>query len=226
MGRILEDIKAKTSAMDRKEAFSYILTYYWYHILGIVLAAALILLFTGHYLFGNQKPIFTCVMVNQRMDDDRDQRIAKSFADAAGLPEKQVVVDSNYHFSYDQTILEGVNESSYEKFFFQWGNKELDAVILSEGFYRHCKSMGGEFRQLTEKETEGFAEYMDGGTCTAVILGRDRFLEQVNGKKDEKLLLAFPTTGKHEKESGQFLKFLRESQENRTGGIGLEEIIN
>lgn len=111
MGMILEDIKAKTSAMDRKEAISYTLTYYWYHILGIVLAAALILLFVGHYLFGNQKPVFTCVMVNQRMDDNRDQRIAKSFADAAGLPEKQVVVDSDYNFSYDQTMLEGVNES-------------------------------------------------------------------------------------------------------------------
>ncbi len=223
MGKYVEDIKEKTKDMDKKETVSYILTYYWYHILGIILVIALILLFGGHYLFGNRKPVFTCVMVNQRIDDLRDQSIADSFALAAGLPPKRVVIDSDYNFSYDQTKLEGVNESSYEKFFFQWGNKEIDAVVLSEDFYLHCKNMGGKFRRLTAEESAGFTEYKDNGECTAVVLGNDSFTEKTSGKKDEKLLLAFPSTGAHLEESREFLEYLREESKE---GRNLEEIIN
>lgn len=195
--------------MSRQETCAYILTYYWYHILLFVSVAALVLLFAIHYAFGNKKPVFTCIIVNQEMDAARDRDMADDFAKEAGLPENRVVIDSDYNFSFGEFRLEGASESSYEKFFFQWQNQEIDAVIMSESFYYHCKEMGGRFRVLEEQETEGFAAYMDEGQCRAVVLGNDSFTEQVNGKKDEKLLLAFPSSGKHIAEGRSFLKYLQ-----------------
>lgn len=209
MRKYLRDIKERTSDMSRREAGSYILTYYWYHILIAASIVALVLLFAVHYAFGNKKPAFTCIIVNQEMDASRDREIAQSFAEEARLPEDRVVINSDYNFSYGKFQLESANESSYEKFFFQWQNQEIDAVILSESFYLYCKEMGGRFRILDESETGDFAPYMDDGQCTAVALGNDSFAERVNGKKDEKLLLAFPSSGKHMEESRVFLKWLR-----------------
>lgn len=203
-----KDIKEKTSGMNKQETCSYILAYYWYHILIVASVIALVLLFAIHYGFGNKKPLFTCLIVNQEMDGLRDQEMARSFAREAGLPEDRVVIDSDYNFSYGKFQLEGANESSYEKFFFQWQNQEIDAVIMSESFYLHCKELGGGFRVLEESEVEGFTAYMDEGQCRAVTLGNDRFTERVNGKKDEKLLLAFPVSGKHVEASKSFLEFL------------------
>lgn len=83
----IADIKEKTADMDKKETCSYIAEYYWPHILGAFSAVALILLFDGHYLTGNKKPAFTCVIVNQMTDAERDQRAAAAFAGMAGIPE-------------------------------------------------------------------------------------------------------------------------------------------
>lgn len=213
MGRYWKDIREKTSGMSRQEACSYVLAYYWYHILIILSIIALIILFAVHYGLGNKKPVFTCLLVNQEMDAERDRKIADDFAGKAGLPKEQVVIDSDYHFSYGELRLEGVNESSYEKFFFQWQNQEIDAVIMSESFYRHCKEMGGGFRALEKQETEGLDVYLDEGQCTAVVLGNDSFMEKVNGRQDEKLLLAFPSSGKHETESRSFLRYLQNESE-------------
>lgn len=55
---------------------------------------------------------------------------------------------------------------------------------------------------------------MDSGKCTAVVLGNDRFTELVSGKKDEKLLLAFPSSGKHTEEHRSFLTFMKNQLEN------------
>lgn len=208
-GKYWRDLKEKTSGMNRQETCSYILAYYWYHILIAVSAAALVLLFAIHYGFGNKKPVFTCIIVNQEIDAARDREMADDFAKEAGLPEKRVVIDSDYNFSYDEFRLEGANESSYEKFFLKWQNREIDAVILSESFYRHCKEMGGRFQSLEEQETEGFTAYMDEGQCRAVELGNDGATEWISGKEDEKLLLAFPSSGKHIAEGRSFLKYLQ-----------------
>ena len=80
MKKHLADIKEKTSGMGRRETCAYIMAYYWYHILGAVMAIALILLFAVHYGFGNQKPVFTCLIVNQAADGARDLQIRDGFA--------------------------------------------------------------------------------------------------------------------------------------------------
>lgn len=208
MKRYLEDIKKKTSGMDRKKTCEYIFTYYWYHILGFFAVIALIVLFAVHYGFGNKKPVFTCIIVNQETNAIQDREMAESFAEKTGLPEERIVIDSEYYFSFDEIRLEGVNESSYEKFFLKWQNQEIDAVILSESFYRHCKEMGGRFYTLEDWGGENCTAYIDEGKYTAAILGYDSFMEKVAGRKEEKLLLAFPSSGKHIAESKMFFQYL------------------
>lgn len=218
MGKYWKDIQEKTAGLGRKETCAYILTYYWYHMLIFVAIVALVFLFGVHYGFGNKKPVFTCLMVNQEIDTVRDQEMAESFAKESGLPKDRVVIDSDYNFSYDGLQLEGVNESSYEKLFFQWQNQEIDAMIMSESFYMHCKEMGGGFHILDGQDTEGFTAYMDGGKCTAVVLGNDSFTELLNGKKDEKLLLAFPSSRKHTEENRSFLAYMKNQLEKADRG--------
>jgi hypothetical protein len=208
--RYLDDIREKTADMSVRQKISYVITYYWYHILIIVSIIALIFFLVRFYVFGNQKPQFECVIVDQEMDDERDTRIARSFAEAEGLDEELVVVDSDFVFSYGDLKLDGVNESSYDKFFLKWQNEEIDAVILSESMYRFCREMRGEFRSLDGMDVSGFETYEDGGKTTAVVLGKDKFMEAATGRTDEKLLLAFPDNGRHGDLCEAFLECMKE----------------
>ena len=81
-------------------------------------------------------------------------------------------------------------------------------MVLSESFYQYCKELGGSFYSIQEEEAAGLELYMDGEKCSAVVLGADKFMEQVMGKKDEKLLLAFPVSGKGTEWSRDFLEYL------------------
>lgn len=215
--RYLDDIKEKTVGTSRQEKASYVFTYYWYHILIIISIIVLIFFTVRFYVFGNQKPEFTCVLVNQEMDDNRDARIAQIFAEENGIDPERVTVDSDYVFSYGDVQLQGVNESSYDKFFLKWRNEEIDAVILSESMYEFCREMRGEFRSLKDMDTSGFETYTDGGEVTAVVLGMDKFMEEATGTTEEKALLAFPDNGKHAELCDDFLQCIREFQEELGG---------
>lgn len=208
--RYLDDIRVKTADMSVRQKISYVITYYWYHILIIVSIIALIFFLVRSCVSGDQKPQFECVIVNQEMDDERDARIARSFAEAEGLDEELVVVDSDFVFSYGDLKLDGVNESSYDKFFLKWRNEEIDAVILSESMYRFCRQMRGEFRSLDGMDVSGFETYEDQGKTTAVVLGQDKFMEAAAGRTDEKLLLAFPDNGRHGDLCGAFLECMKD----------------
>lgn len=223
--RIFRDIREKTENMSKRETAAYVLTYYWYHILAVCSIIALIVLFITHYTIGNQKPVFTCVLVNQEMDSGRDGLVRETFSEYAGLPVRRVVIDSDYNFSYEGMKLSGVNESSYEKFFFQWRNRELDALILSESFYQYCREMGGSFCDLSDMDKGDFEIYKDGDMVGAIILGEDSFAERVTGKKGEKLLLAFPDEGKHEESREMFLKYLCDVKAGKVEGVQLSDLI-
>lgn len=151
MKEYIAEIKEKTSGMSKKEVCIYVMEYYWYHILGITATIALVLLFVSHYASGNEKPAFTCVLINQETGIEEAQEMAKDFAISSGLPEKQVIISPDYTFSYGNVLLEGVNESSYEKFFFQLGNNEIDAIVMPESFYLYIREMGGMFQELDKK---------------------------------------------------------------------------
>ena len=72
----------------------------------------------------------------------------KNFSKASGIDVNRMDINSDYNISYGDMHLEGINESSYEKFFLKWQNGELDAVILPESFYEYCKELGGYSKVL------------------------------------------------------------------------------
>ena len=168
MRHYIREIRENTAGMSVRDKVEYILTYYWYHILGIAAAVGLVLFLIIHFGFREAPPLFTCAMVNQEINYERDGELEKAFSEASGIDPDRMDINSDFNISYGDTKLEGVNESSYEKFFFKWQNKELDAVILPESFYRYCREMGGTFRSIAGWDTEGMSVYEDDGEITAV----------------------------------------------------------
>lgn len=191
------EIRIKTTGMCRKEKLSYILTYYWYHILGLIAAVGLPVFVAAHVTSGMERPEFTCVLVNQAIDSARDAEIGWDIAGALGVETGRIVVDSDYNISYGDVKLTGANESSYEKFFFKWRNKELDAVILPESFYRYCQELGGAWLDLGRFDTGALPLYEDQGVYTAVAVEETGLGDYLSNETGERLLLAFPESGSH-----------------------------
>ena len=100
MGGIFQKIKENTDGMSGKEKLSYILTYYWYHLLGIVAVLGLIVFLVVHFAFPEEKPLFTCALVNQRIDSSRDQKLAEDFAESVKEQSKPMPIlraDKAFH---------------------------------------------------------------------------------------------------------------------------------
>ncbi|HJB33768.1 MAG TPA: hypothetical protein H9775_04370 [Candidatus Blautia merdipullorum] len=209
MKHYIREIREHTAGMDWRERAEYILTYYWYHILGMAAAVCLILFLIIHFGFREEPPLFTCALVNQEINFTRDEEIEKDFSADSGIDEGRMEINSDFNIAYGNLELEGINESSYEKFFFKWQNGELDAVVLPESFYKYCRDLGGVFRNLKNWNTEGFTLYEEKGAITAVDVENTILSGYLENKTGETLLLAFPDTGQHEEECRAFLDFIR-----------------
>ena len=209
MRHYIREIRENTAGMSPRDKAEYILTYYWYHILGVAAAAGLVLFLIIHFGFREAPPLFTCAMVNQEINYERDGELEKVFSEASGIDPDRMDINSDFNISYGDTKLEGVNESSYEKFFFKWQNEELDAVVLPESFYQYCRELGGTFRSIAGWDTEGMSVYEDGGEATAVDVAETSLAGYLENETGERLLLAFPDTGGHEEACREFLDFIR-----------------
>ncbi len=222
----IEDIRTKTKDMDRGHAVEYVLNYYWYHILLGAIALGLLILLIYHVFWGkNQKPEFTCVIVNQEVDFSRDARMAEEFSAFSGIKKKKCSIDSDYLISYGDVELPEANESSYEKFFFNWSSGSIDAVAMPESFYKYCLELGGVFCDVRElsphRETDtpenrvyeraGTPEnqiYEGAGEKYAAIYVTGTVLEKwFETEEEDPLLLVFPMESKHKENSGKFLEY-------------------
>ncbi len=213
-------LREKTADMNGREKFDYIVTYYWYHILGVLAAVSFLVFLIIHFGFGNQRPEFTCVLVNQNIDYARDERIRDAFAKEAEREPERIVIDSDYQISYAGAQLAGINESSYEKFFFQWENGEIDAVIVPESFYHYCKELGGTFRDVEELGAAGLPLYKEDGVCRAVLIGQTALAPELDGAAgasdsdaEDALLLAFPVSGAHADVCAEFIGYISQINE-------------
>lgn len=213
---MIDDYRQKTKGMGRSEKAEYTITYYWYHMLGIAAVLCLVVFFIVHFGFGGGEPEFTCVMVNQEINPARDKEFEARFTEYAGAGKGMVLFDSDYNISYRDEVsgrdivLEGVNESSYEKYFFKWQNHELDAVIMPVSFYHYCKELGGEFTDLSLYSTGNLPVYEEKGKSRAVYIEETEFGEKLSNETGEKLVLAFPDTGEHPDKCQKFLDFLNQ----------------
>lgn len=96
-------IRENTAGMKGREKADYVLTYYWYHILGFAAALGLVLFLIIHFGFRQAPPVFTCVLVNQDINFARDQELEEAFAKASKLPADRLEIDSDFNLSYGDT---------------------------------------------------------------------------------------------------------------------------
>ena len=192
--RMLE-IAEKTAGMSRKQKIEYVLTYYWYHLLGMAVVTGLCILLVYHLIDLRNRPVFNCVIVNQEIDLQRDDRLEAEFAAYLGEKPERIHFDSDYQISYGKVQLEDVNEASYEKFFLNWSVSEMDVMILPESFYEYCLMHVGDFSYVTVLDGQEIMEWMELRTAVG---------EQ---GKEEKLILAIPADSKRMENAQAFLDF-------------------
>ena len=99
----------------------------------------------ARFTFPAAKTEFTCVLVNQQIDYERDQELEKEFAGQSGMAKKQIVIDSDYNVSYPGNELGDDSKNSFDKLFLKWSNGEVDAIVMTDDFLEYCVSVGGEF---------------------------------------------------------------------------------
>lgn len=209
MKRYIQEIRDRTADMTPAQKTEYIVTYYWYHILGICAVLALLIFLIVHFGFGEKEQYFNMVLINQPIDYARDEEMGQAFlAYLGGYEGGPVDISSDYNFSYGEVKLEGVNESSYEKFFFRLGGGELDAVLMPESFYRHCLEMDVEFTDLSGFETGDLRIFEDSGRQAAVYAEETGLAGFLDNRTGETLLMAFPSSGTRRQASQEFLEFL------------------
>lgn len=209
MKKYIQDICRQTAGMSFQQKLEYIITYYWYHMLGISLAVVLVVFSIVHFAVGKKEPYFSAALINQPIDYGRGEEMETAFSDYLEGHEGCIVdISSDYNFSYGDVRLEGVNESSYEKFFFRLGGGELDVAIMPESFYRHCLEMDVEFLDISEMMTGNLPVYADKGKQTAVYAEKTRLYGWLQNDTGETLLLVFPASGTHREACQEFLDFL------------------
>lgn len=208
MGKIIEKIKTNTAGMNRQEKLEYIKTYYWYHILGICAAVGLVIFLVVHFGFADRTPEFSCAIINQKIDYDRDKKLASALQKQFADQQINVIVDSDYHFSYKGKKLEDVNEGLFEKFFFKWSNGELQAVLATKDFLQYCVESGGSFYSVKKMDTGTLQLYEENGVSGIQVAGTKlaSYLE-----KDEKneWVLVFPKEGGDEKACQKIVDFCK-----------------
>lgn len=179
--------------MTARQKAEHIGRYYWYHILLACLALGLLVLLIYHLTWGRRETVFTCAVVNQQIDYQRDARVSAEFASVLGADEDEVVFDSDYQISYGSVRMEATKTSTYEKFFMGWAVHELDAAIMPLSFRDFCEKQGGEFAECIELTDER-------------ILDR---LGLVNPEHDP-LVLVLPADSKHPEAGRRFLRYVEQ----------------
>lgn len=214
---VRDDIKKKTEGMTRKQKASYIFTYYWYWMALTAAAVAIVIYLIVHFTVGVRRPQYTLAMADAVQNESLNEEIADSFAAENGLNQRRVNVDSGYFFSFGDYTFENTNETGYDRFFFQWGNGEFDAVLMSEDMYAYCKSIGGEFLSLDGADLCGMEAFSDpdDGQVTGAVVGTDPFMKKAAGK-EEKLLLVFPAEGKHQDLNTSMIRTIAEYRDELT----------
>lgn len=212
----IEDIRVKTKNMDKAQKWEYIMAYYWYHILiaFIVLVIAGIAIY--HVTWGNPERLFSLAIVNQRVDYDRDEKLAEEFSISSGIKSRNIMVDSDYLLSYGDIKLDDVQvkESLFEKFFLGWQAGALDAVIMPESFFNYCIGKDGEFTGLLEicpdllnmGSEESFYKYND--VYTGIYIDKTKIFGDFITDNSDPVILVFIKDGSHLKECRKFIEYV------------------
>ena len=89
----VHNIQKQMVNMTRKEKVEYLLTYYWHYMLGIVAFVSLGVLLIYHFCFNQKEVLYTCIMINQRIDYERDAYLGEALAGVLAIDKEKVVVE-------------------------------------------------------------------------------------------------------------------------------------
>lgn len=208
--KLWNDFKQKTQKMTQKEKTEYVITYYWYYMLLASAMIFLIVFIPVHFLtLKNSRPEFQIAFVNQNISKEETETLKQSFSQYADLSRGKVVFDASYVFSEDNIETDRFELSNYEKFFFQWDNGELDAVIMPESFLKFCIEAGGEFRDLDEYSIGVNMGYFINDVLCGIYV-KDTKMFSGFGETGSTAVLVFPCTGKNTENIKKFLTFILE----------------
>lgn len=206
MDSIFKKIRENTKNMNTRQKIEYIGAYYWYHLLGVVVFVALLIFLIFHFGFPEEKPLFTCAIVNLKVNYEQDEFFKEEFAKFSGISSEQIVFDSDYIISYDGVNLSEKNEGYFDKFLFQWSCGELDAVVMSRDFFSYCLEIGGAVYLADEFETEDLKLCKISDVCV-IELTDTVFAKQIM-EESEELVLVFPKTGQHIEHCQKFINYI------------------
>ena len=85
--------------------------------------------------------------------------------------------------------------------------ESIERRLIKAGYEVDGGYIGGESID-SEEEIQGLPVYRDEGTPTAIKAEETCLSKYLDNETGEMLLLAFPDTGKHEKECREFVDFL------------------
>jgi len=210
----IEDIRVKTKNMDKAQKAEYIITYYWYHILIVLILLVIAGITVYHVVWGSREKLFSLAIVNQQTDYERDSKISSQFAESAGISSKDVFTDSSYLLSYGGIEPDGIKESSFEKFFFGWQAGALDAVIMPESFFKYCIENNGEFIKIEELAPDISSRngkeflYMYNGDFTGIYIEKTKIAGDFIFESTDPVILVFLKNSRHLKECREFIRFI------------------
>lgn len=193
--------------MSLKEKIEYIVMYYKWPILGVCAAIGLIVFLVVHFCFPAKKPEFSCALINQRIDYGRDCELESDFANESGIDLRYVDIDSDYNISYPGHELEDANTGIFDKFFIRYSNGEFDAIITTVDFAKYCQSVGAVYKSMDEYDTKGLSVYDEDG-ISGIDISDTGLMDSLDNKDDEKLIVVFPTEGRHHEACQKFINFI------------------
>lgn len=167
---------------------------------------------------GKTKKLFTLAIVNQQIDYERDEKLLNQFAESSGINSRKLSVDSDYLFSYGDIELEGVNESSFEKFFLGWSSGFVDAAVIPESLYNYCIKQNGIFTDLEEIYPDILSEdieerkqslYMYNEKYTGIYIKKTKLAKDfIIDDKDPAILVFLGNDNLHVKQCRKFIEFV------------------
>lgn len=193
--------------MTKKQRAEYIFTYYKWHILGICAGVGLIIFLIVHFAFPDKEPLFSCALINQRIDYDRDDGLESDFSNYSGIDLDRIDIDSDYNISYPGHEIEDANSGIFDKFFIKYSNGDFDAMITTADFAEYCQQMGAQYTDISEFDTGDLSLYEENG-ISGIDITQTKIMDKLDISDGDKLLLVFPAEGKHHDSCQKFISYL------------------
>ena len=135
--------REKLKAMNRKDKFWYIWTYYKFHIIGVIVAVAMAVSI-GNVMYHNSfKTELYCMFLNNRSDQELNTApLEQEFAAYLQLHEKQKIVTESNFISFGDEATE-FSYATMAKISALLAANELDLIIGDEESLDHYASLGG-----------------------------------------------------------------------------------